>query len=75
MAKPKGPVDVGDSIEIILRSGARTPGTVVTVRGGMIEAAFRGDNDRSTLAVLDERAAVAGDKTRWAFDLAYRPRR
>lgn len=69
MAKPKCPVDVGDSVEVIIRSGVRTPGAVVTVKSGLVEVAFRKEDGRSALTVTDDKRIVPVEATRWAFDL------
>lgn len=75
MTKTKPPVDVGDSVEVVLASGDRARGTVLTVRGGMVEIAYRRESDRSAVAIVDDRSVLPGAQTRRAFDLAPRRRK
>lgn len=69
--KPKKapfPVGVGDTVELVLRSGRRAPACVQYARAGLVELTFRREDARLAHVIVSDDTLQPGQALRWAFD-------
>lgn len=69
--KPKKapfPVGVGDTVELVLRSGGRAAACVQYARAGLVELTYRRDDARLAHVIVSDDTLRPGQALAWAFD-------